>query len=433
MKPIELVDALLMKNRTIVSRDWEECIDVLGQEIPLKVHKYPTGTEHGSWNIPQEWNVVKAELANRAGDVLGSYADHPLFLAPYSCSFKGWISREELLAHVRTAPNAVDAYSYEHRLAYDYSRRLKEWIITLPQKVAERLDEPEYFVDIQVETRRGNMLVAESNLTGEEPTTLAFLAHLCHPGQANDGLAGVAVGIEAMQRIAQEFPTRRYSYQLLIMPETIGSAVYLANHSERIDTYLGAVFCETPGVLGPLNFVHTRRGNVYLDRVLKAALNGKKVAFSECGFAESLGNDELVFDSPGVGIPGAALVRFPFAGYHTSEDSVEHTHAVQMDEIVEILLEAVRIIEQDFIPRPQQRVPFYLTRFGLYADSVHNRPNYELNTAILGLLWEEISVVDIALKLGASIDVVTAYVQRFVDSGLVVGESLSPEYCRREM
>ena len=59
MKPIEIIRTLLFKNRTKVSQDFQECMDFLGQEIPLTVHRYPSGSEYGTWVIPEEWNVIK--------------------------------------------------------------------------------------------------------------------------------------------------------------------------------------------------------------------------------------------------------------------------------------------------------------------------------------------------------------------------------------
>ncbi len=53
-----------MKNRTIVSRDCEECVGLLRELIPLKVHRYPSGSEYGTWKIPDEWNVIKGELTD---------------------------------------------------------------------------------------------------------------------------------------------------------------------------------------------------------------------------------------------------------------------------------------------------------------------------------------------------------------------------------
>jgi len=386
MKPIGIIGSLLNKNRTWVSQDFTDCIAVLGQEIPLTVHRFPSGNEYGTWNIPDEWNVIKAELTDGM-DVLASYADHPLFLAPFSCSFTGWVARDELLAHTRTVPRAPDTFSYEYSIASDFRRRSKEWIITLPQNLADKLDRPEYYVDIQVETKPGHMLVGESTIKGRENYTFAILTHLCHPGQANDGLGGVAVGIEVMKRLTLEIPEPNYSYQLLVMPETIGSSVYLAANEDRIDSYLGSIFIEIPGIRSPLSLKNTRRGNTYLDKVLRHIAKKRGIEFTECGFREQWGNDELVFDSPGVGIPSASIQRFPFHWYHTSGDNMEETSESRLDEIVEILLATIRLIESDFIPVPRQRVPVYLTRYDLYSDAIFESSDHRLNAAVLDSFW----------------------------------------------
>ena len=432
MTPIEIIGALVNKNRTWVSQDLQDCIDVLGQEIPLTVHRYPSGSEYGTWNIPDEWNVIKAELTD-GERVLASYADHPLFLAPYSCAFTGWVGREELMAHVETAPNTPDAFSYAYRLSSDYRRRLKEWIITLPHNMALELDQSQYFVDIQVETKPGNMLVGESTLQGRDNYTFAFLTHLCHPGQANDGLAGVAVGVEVMKRLKQEFPESNHSYQLLIMPETVGSSVYLADNDHLIESYLGSVFIEMPGIRSPLSLKLTRRGNTYLDRVLNHAITERGSDFTTCGFREPWGNDECVFDSAGVGIPGASIQRYPFQWYHTSGDNLDITDEACLEEVIDILVDAVRVMESDFIPVPRQKVPVYLTRYDLYADAENDRVEHDINLGVTDLLWSGMSAFDIANRLGAPYQRVQKYLTRYLELGLIDAGPITPDYFRQAL
>ena len=429
MKPIDLIDALLLKNRTIVSKDNEVCIDRLSEEIPLTVHRYPTGNEYSTWVVPEEWNVIKAELSDGV-NVIASYEDHPLFLAPYSHSFTGWISREELLSHVRSDPERPDTFLYEYRLAYDYRRRLKEWAIALPYSTVRRLDKPRYFVDIQVETKPGNMLVAESTIKGSNDYTFAFLTHLCHPGQANDGLADVAVGVEVMRRLREEFSRTNYNYQLLVNPETIGSVVYLTSNEDRIDHYLGSIFIEMPGLKSPLRLGLTRRANTYLDRVLRQVVTDRGVDFSETPFTDHWGNDELIFDSSGIGIPGASIERYPHHYYHTSGDNLEQTDEAALDEVVEILVDLVHVIESDFIPVPKQKVAVYLTRYDLYADWENERSQHDLNNAILRLLWDGISAFDIAHNLGVSYDPVQKYLMKFVENDLLGKMPITPAYFR---
>lgn len=429
MEMLEIIDSLLLKNRTIVSSDNRACLELIGREIPLTVHRFGSGEDFATWPIPPKWDVIKATLSD--GDkIIASYSDHPLFLAPYSQSFSGWVSRDELKEHVRTKPEDPEVYAYEYRLAYDYRRRLNEWAISLPHQLVALLDKEKYFVDIQVETGAGEMLVGESLIQGRNDCTMAFLTHLCHPGQANDGLAGVAVGIELMKRLAQEFSATNYNYQLLITPETIGSVAYLAANVERIDSYLGSVFIEMAGIDSPLRLGLTRSGDTYLDRVLREAFRRNGAGFSEAAFDGHWGNDELIFDSPGTLIPGAAIERYPFGAYHTSADNMDATSAAALEEIVELLMEAVRIIESDYIPVPRQRLPVYLTRYSLYADWENERTEYDLNEAIIRLLWSGMSVFDIANHVGAPFESVRAYITRFAEEKLIDMDLLTPAYFR---
>ena len=150
---MHIIESLIHMNRTIVSSDMEQCISSLKNEVPLTIHRYASGKEYGTWMIPPQWDVKKAELSD-GNTIIASYDDHPLFLAPYSCSFTGWIDRDELLKHVRSASHQPEAFSYDHRLAYDFQRRLKEWAITLPNSLVQELDKEKYYIDIQVHSAR---------------------------------------------------------------------------------------------------------------------------------------------------------------------------------------------------------------------------------------------------------------------------------------
>ena len=429
---IDLVQKLLMKNRTIVSGDNAECLRILQERYPLMVHSFASGTEHQTWPIPPEWNVKHAVLSDHSG-VIASYEESPLFLAPYSQSFCGQVSREELLAHTMTNPGQPGAFSYEFRLAYNFQRRLKEWRITLPHARAPQLGAGPFQVDIDVEVRPGHMLIGESSHPGASGHWFTFLAHYCHVAQANDGLAGVVAMLELIERIKRAHPRPRHGYKALIMPETIGSSVYAAWREDEMDRTLGAAFSEMAGADAPIQLVASRRADTYIDRVFNQALRQHTQGpVRHVAFRNGWGNDELVFDSPGVGVPAVSLDRHPFAAYHTHFDDLKLVVPARLEDMIETLLAVVGLLERDFIPRPRQRVPVYLTRYNLYADWTKQRALYDQNAAVIDSLWCGLSVLDIALQHGLPPEPVFDYIEKFVELGLVEAIPVSPDYTRTQ-
>lgn len=427
---LDIINKLLLKNRTIVSHDNSICMDILRERYPITLHKYPTNSEYQTWPIPPEWNVRKAVLSD-GKKVIASYEESPLFLAPYSQSFLGWVSREELIEHTLSKPDKPDAFCYEHRVSTNYQRRLKEWRISLPHERIQFLSKGPFHIDIEVETKPGNMLIAEDSHPGQSGSWFTFLAHYCHSAQANDGLAGVAVMLETLKRVKKLHPKPRHGYKALIMPETIGSSVYAATHEDELDKTLGSVFSEMAGAKEQLQLKFSRRGDTYIDRVFLHVLHKQgKLPCRLIPFRQGWGNDELVFDAPGFGVPSLSIDRHPFAAYHTHHDNMSLMHLSQLEEVIGILTAVIDILEKDYIPKPKNRVPTYLTRFNLYADWTYKREQYDVNTLLLENLWSGLSVLDIALKYNLDTDMVQNYLEKFAELGLIDTLSVTPAYTR---
>lgn len=393
-----LLKALVLLNRTFVSDDMEYAADLLDRAMkrPATRYGYASGSEYGSWVVPPSWNVREAFLSD-GERILASYQDHVLFLAPYSAAFEGWVSRDELLKHVVTSEIFDDAFVYQHRLAYDFQKRLKGWGISLPRRVVSSLSRDRYFVKIDVDVKPGTLNVLEYMAPGLEQTTVALLAHLCHPGQANDGLSGVLAGI-ALIRLLSRTP-HRFTYKLLVMPETIGSVVHIIAQSLSAQQFACAAFLETMGHGERLFLKQSRTGDRPIDLALRSVVR-EHPEIGVLRFFEGYGNDEFVFDFANVNIPSISVQHYPFAEYHTSGDSANIIDWQKWTHGIEITRELFRRLEADRMIRLKYLGPPYLSRYGLYVDAVTETPRFQQIAKLLALCDGEHSILEMCEESG---------------------------------
>lgn len=113
---------------------------------------------------------------------------------------------------------------------------------------------------------------------------------------ANNELSGPCVGVFLMAWLAS-LPTRRYSYRLMLVPETLGAIVYLSRHLDQLKQRTLAGFNLT--CLGDdrsYSFLPSRRGNTLADRIGRHVLGHLAPGYKAYSFL-------------GAGLQRAAAVR----------------------------------------------------------------------------------------------------------------------------
>jgi aminopeptidase-like protein len=406
------------KNRTIVSKDIPGLLDAIERVLGDRFirHRYPTGADHGTWVVPPRWDVRQAWLKGPDGRIVADYAEHPLFVAPYSHAFHGKLTLEALKPHVRLHPRRDDAFYYEHRLAYDYRRRLNDWLLTMPRERFEALPEGEYEVELDVEVEPGEMLVAEYILPGETDECIALLSDYCHPGQCNDSMSGILAMLKVIETL-RAMPRRRYTYRWYVFPETIGSCVLIAEDPTLLEGLKLAIYSEMVAWGG--DFAITYRVpkpdaiSAHLAREAVAHFPGTRLL----DMFASWGNDEHIFEYAGV--PSLSVQRLEVPEYHSSRDHYDLISDASLAEAAERIHRLCRVMERDAVYDRVHPVPIYMTRVGMYVDAVFDHANHVTQREVLYALDGRRTLLEIATAIGADFEVVADVVERLHGLGLL--------------
>ena len=230
----------------------------------------------------------------------------------------------------------------------------------------------------------GRLKVGEVVFPGKSDDCIVFCAHLDHPAQANDGLSGVAVGIEVMRQIAKR-KGLRYTYRLVIVPETIGSIAYLSHNEDLLPFMRGGLFLEMMGTDKLLpTLQHSYHGDSQADLCFLAGLAEINPLWkTRTGkFREIIENDERQFNAPGVRVPMLSLSRlhlpgdqrWPYPEYHTSLDTPDLMSEKELAESVQIVLKMIDVWEGNWYPEPKFSGEIFLSGYGLFIDNTKD-PN----------------------------------------------------------
>ena len=422
-----LIDGLWSLPRDIVSDGYDEGLSALATQVPIRVHEYPTGTECWSWLVPEKWSCREAWLETMDGRRLFSYTDHPLHVVSYSLPFEGVVSRKELLEHLHVHPVIPSAIPF----IFKYYER--DWGLCCSRDQRDQLDEPEYRVVIRTDFSYSTLKVGEVIAKGQSEECIVLCVHLCHPHMVNDDLAGVAAGIKVMQRLLAR-KDLRYTYRLLIVPETIGSIAHLSHNEDLLPSMKGGLFLEMLGTPVPHSLQLSFDGNTEFDACCELALRESDPYAWTGAYRTIIGNDERQFNGPGVRVPMLSLSRVlppsvagsPYREYHSSADTPQSISFANLEQSCATVLKIIDTWERNTTPVNQFKGEVFCSRYGLHIDAYENPAGNRSLFNILDAIDGTRSIARIAQRCGISFDAVRGVVDRLLEHGLVSeGEPVS--------
>ncbi|MFI7228432.1 DUF4910 domain-containing protein [Nonomuraea angiospora] len=371
----DLVRRLYPLCRSITGDGLRRTLEIIGESIPLEITQVPTGTKVLDWTIPREWNIRDAYIKDAAGHRVVDFQDSNLHVVGYSVPVEATMSLEELRGHLHTLPEQPDLIPY--RTSY-YA---ETWGFCLSQNTLDGMAGGPYEVRIDSTLADGHLTYGEHVVRGSSSQEVLISCHVCHPSLANDNLAGVAVAVALAQRLSDPW----YTYRFIFAPGTIGAITWLALNRERTDRIRHGVTLACAGDSGTITYKRSRRGDAEIDQVFAHVLKDRPhtvLDFSPYGY------DERQYCSPGFNLAVGSLTRTPYGGYpeyHTSADNPDFVLPEAMEDTLETLWTAVRVLEGN--RRYQNLSPYgepQLGARGLYG-SLGGRS--DTKQAQMAMLW----------------------------------------------
>jgi aminopeptidase-like protein len=414
---MELARELFPIHRTLVNKGYAESIELIRRRLDLEVLDYPSGQAVWDWEVPLAWDVNEAYVEDSRGNRLIDFADNNLHLSAYSIPFDGQVSREELLRHLswlKDRPNAIP---------YNYLYYRRDWQFNIAHDRLRLFTDDCYHVHIDVDVKPGTLKVACCHLPGQSDREVIFSTYLCHPSLANDNLSGVVAAVELFKWLAR-MENRRYSYRLLIVPETIGAIAYLAHHEHLIPKVLGVYVVYDCGDRGPIHYKRSYFGDALVDRVAEHVIKHYVQAASIRPWYPG-GSDERQFNAPGVRIPAGALTRTPpgeFPEYHTSLDTLDVLSSECLVDTVATLFRLVQVIERNRVFLNRYKGEPCVSRHGLLYPVQHQDEHDETKYLVKKCMHEfdgRQSLLEIADKWNAPFDQVELIAKGFARAGLI--------------
>jgi aminopeptidase-like protein len=418
-----LMHALLPLPRSLTGDGVRRSLDLVHALAPLERSEVASGTPIYDWDVPDEWNIREAWIADAQGRRLVDLRDSTLHVVGCSTPVRQRMTRAELEPHLHSLPDHPDWIPQRS------SCWRRDWGFCLAHAVRERLGEGPFDVLIDSTLAPGHLSYGECAVPGSDEGEGLVYTHTCHAALANDNLTGIAVAAVLARALRDGGARPRMTWRFVFGPATIGSLVWLSRNEHRLPALRAGLVIGLLGDRAPLTYKRSRRGNTIVDRaaaLVVEATSGRLFDF------EPFGYDERQFCSPGFDLPVGRLTRSQhgeYPEYHTSADNLALIDEGSLAQSIAALARIIATIDancrwRNTSPKGEPR----LGKRGLYAPPGPHGPG-EREKALLWLLSlcdGSRDLIDVARRSGVPFDALADGAQALAQSGLLIEDIASP-------
>jgi aminopeptidase-like protein len=353
--------------RSLTGKGVTDTLAYLEKLLPnLSINQLPSGTKAFDWELPQEWEINDAFVADESGNRIIDFKENNLHVVGYSEPVDAVMGFDELSKHLYSLPKQPDAIPY----VTSYYKKRWGFCLSEKQMLAMQMEpDKKYHVKIDSRLFDGHLTYGECFIPGESDKEVLLSTYICHPSMANNEVSGSVVAAAIAQYIKSA--PRRLSYRILFLPETIGPIAYLSKNLKHMKSHVMAGYVLT--CLGDdkaYSYLASRYGNSLADKIAKRALRELAPDYKSYYYLER-GSDERQFCAPGVDLPICSIMRSKYGEYpeyHTSLDDMSFISPKGLEGGYNIIKKCIDILESDVLYKNTVLCEPQMGKRGLYPS-----------------------------------------------------------------
>lgn len=358
------LEELFSLNRSLTGAANRETLNGIKRFVELEISEVPSGSKVFDWVVPQEWSITQGFIADAKDNRIVDINESPLHVASYSqpCDLRS--TYEEVSSHIHTHELLEEAIPY--RTLYYKS----DWAFCVNKKQLKKLksaDQPLHLV-IDSKFTTGSMSYGEKILPGRSNREVLISAYICHPAMANDSLSGVLLTALLARHINSK-ESRKWTYRIVFVPETIGAIAYLKINEEKMKMIDFGLQITTVGGPGNFQVKQSYSADHFINSIIKKVLDRNQKDYELKQF-DIHGSDERQYSSPGFRINMTTLAKdiyYTYRQYHTSLDDLNFVNGEQIAETFDLYVQVIDEIEKlKIYERVEPHGEPMLSKHGLY-------------------------------------------------------------------
>ena len=382
----------------------------------IQITEVPCGTQVFDWTIPKEWNIRDAYIEDETGTKIVDFKKNNLHVMGYSVPTDQRLSLSELLEHVYTLPDQPELIPY---VTSYYKER---WGFAMSERQKKSLKDGMYHAVIDSSLTDGSLTYGEIRIPGETEREIFLSTYICHPSMANNECSGPALAV-ALAGYIRSMPRRRYSYRIVLAPETIGAITYLSRNMDELKRHVEAGFnLSCVGDDRTYSLIHSRYGDTLADIVMENVLKNHYPDYCDYSYLKR-GSDERQYQAPGVDLPLVGFCRskyHEYPEYHTSGDTMDIVSPEGFQGAFDVMVKCMEALEWN---RKYKITCFgepQLGKRGL-VPTVSSKETYKQTLHLKDLLAYadgRNDLIDISNRIKAPVDLLVPLVKQLLEAEL---------------